>query len=366
MSELLTAISAVLTALAGLIAASVALMRYRADRADGDARTDARTRRAYTLLTRPASVLVIGAALVLVSVLLLGQLRDNASGDDRRTSNRLLRALVSDQTTGCRAADTSAGETAALSCSLRKPMRRLRIALFGSKDSVKRREAARRKELNLAEGSCDTQTIAWDPYKNGILMCDYGDAQVPARLEWSRYDSNVFITADAMPRTSAETIYNWWINERNGVPSNNRVDYPDRLENYILKRSSLNRRECRRRTAYADAAATLVCKHGGADHLLIAYYAKESSLRKSLFYSPTEGNCLNSNTYAPSRDEYRIKGAVVGRRHCVIDSERNISSVEWYNTNSRLYAFARRNTASPNTLDSLFRWWTRTGRRLID
>lgn len=239
------------------------------------------------------------------------------------------------------------------------------MSLFRSTRELERVEEDRRSTLNLSKGTCSNQRIAWEEWKLGVLMCDYGDDRLPARFEWTRHDSNVFVEAEAQKGQSTQAVHAWWRNEDNGAPTNNRLPYPDRFEQYILDRTGLPRSACRRRSAYKNSVAALTCRRKDLDYLFLAYF-EAKDVDDTLFYRPQEGSCTNSGARESSRRAYKLQGRLVGKRYCLVDKEDKTSVVEWYNTDSRLYGLASRAGTDYETLNGMLRWWRSTGRLLTD
>lgn len=362
MSELLEAISAVIASVAGLASTVLMVLKHRAERAN-EKTLAAEGQRMHPALAKPIAVVLLGLTLVAVGVLLLSEVKEpDDAVRDRKTEVRLLRELVSERARRCQEAAPREPAVAAISCRLPPPMSRLTMHVFESDPT--RVVEQEQKRLHLPRGSCETKELAWEPWKLGILLCDYGNGQLPAHLQWSRTDSNVVVEAEGRGGASAGEIYDWWLSESNGLPSNNRVGYPDRYEEYILRRTGLPRSSCRRRQRpWRKSAATVVCTWREIDHLFIAYYKNRGQLRAAFLTNPPPGTCHRRRA-TPTRGTYLLRGDVAGRRRCVVAAGRAV--VEWINYDSRLYGFARVAGARWRHLERVFGWWRRDGRFLTD
>jgi hypothetical protein len=355
-------IAALIGALASALSAYVAYLAFRAQNPKAKNQQHAAQRLAK--FGRP--VLIVFLALVLGGVsLLLFLAPSDDEAESRGTAVRLLRQLVSEEAQKCEEVDAEEGAIASLRCSLDKPMRTLEISLYGSVEKLKERETSMRTSRGLAEGKCGDQRVAWERWgsKQGVLMCDYGDASTPAKLEWSRYDSRVFIRAEAREGASAGEIYDWWLSEGNGAPANNQLPYPSNSEERVLETIGLPKERCKRNVAFKSSSAALACQTRAADFLFIAAYESKEALTDALPGRPTRrGSCLEERK-EPGRASYQLDGATVGVRHCYEDPGDKTVVVSWTNTNTLLLGFAQK-TGSGQALPELFRWWEDEGRLL--
>lgn len=150
-----------------------------------------------------------------------------------------------------------------------------------------------------------------------MLFCHHGDAQIPGRLIWTRYDSILLLEAEAASGAAPKDVYDWWQNESNGAPANNRLPYPDRLESYILERTGLPADRCeRRRDEFKGSRAALTCSHPENDLMYIGYYRDVRGLRKAMGAAPRgKGTCAEPRSrYSTRRRRWVHVNREPGRR----------------------------------------------------
>jgi hypothetical protein len=367
LTEAVQAVTALVGALVALLTATVTLIQLRASTRASTRAAGSRRRRvaawSFAWLARPGPMLAGMAILAAVSGLLLVQLGRDRS-DSQTTAVRLLRHLVSEETRRCEQVDPAPPASAALVCALPPPMSRLRISLFASVGELKRALGDRIATAGVAEGDCSTQRFAWDDWSRGRVICDYGGDGVRAELQWSRYDSKVLLEAEAREGADEYDVYEWWRNEGNGAPSNNRLPYPDRFEKYLLERSGIDADACERAHMYKDSHGAVSCEHAPADELYLYYYTDAKALRDTLHSEPGPGACTQAVS-SPGRAGYRLSDGTAGVRQCWRDRDDDRSVVEWTSRSSSIYAYAFKD-GGPTELDRLYLWWERKGRYLTD
>ena len=367
MLDSLNVLSGLIGLAAALAAAVVVVLWVRSDRSrDWDPHS--RGSRWFAAITRPLPVLAGAALLALVSGLLLASADDEDEQAADSTSIQLLRELVDEDARDCREGDPTGGATAALTCSFSdRPMRTLRISLFASDAALRDAEQDKLESAGASEGTCATRTTGWERWRHGILICDNGQQGFPPHLEWSRRDSRVLIQAQAHEGASPRHVYDWWLKESNGAPANNRLPYPDRVEDRVLRRAGLERDACARVATFKGSSAALRCSAPGIDYLFLSQYDTAAALKQALGNPPGEGSCVPvADGAEPGRRRYEVEGTVAGTRagHSLADDDASV--VEWTNDSTRLYGYASTRGTSGADLARIFGWWERTGRFLTD
>jgi hypothetical protein len=305
--------------------------------------------------------MVVLAAMGILLLLQLGE--DDAKSSPRAV--RLLRDIVSDEAKRCKEVDPVPRSIAALSCDLGAPMESLRVSLFTSSHDLRQAMLQRVRSSGIVEGDCSTQRLAWDDWSLGKVICDYGDRDVEAKLEWSRHDTQVLLEAVARPGADAYAVYKWWAGESNGQPTNNSLPYPNRFEEYVLERAGLKQSACERASTYNDSVASLRCDTG-PDELGLYYYFTRKKLERAFVGSPGPGGSCTSDRATPGRQRYSVGGRQAGVRLCYGNDSEQTSTVEWINWSSRIYGFVEVDEYGISAIDDLYGWWERRGRYLTD
>lgn len=351
----------VLGSLAAVVSAVVAIRQWRLN-SDSDRRPPT-SYLSFRRLTRPLSILGGALILALVSTLLL--LQAIAPGESAPPEGtRILMQLKSDAETNCRPVSPVSGAIAALSCSLREePISSVTMSLFPTVDALERSQREKLNEVGTTKGNCFSQTLAWEEWDKGILLCDYENDKPHPSLQWSRRDSRVLVQATAAPDAEPGEIYLWWRADSTGSPANNRLPYPDAIENYILNIADRDPDECKRASQYRDSLGAVKCRASVPDFLFLAYYGDDSTLRHSIYAQElTDGSCVEYKQ-VPAVKRYEVAGEEVGLRQCYEDSDERELIVKWFNEDTRIFGFAEVD-GSPSELQPLFRWWLEWGRFL--
>jgi hypothetical protein len=303
-----------------------------------------------------------------VSVLALASSADDDERGGDSTSVRLLSELVDDDARDCGERAPTGGASAALTCSFTdRPMRSLRISLFPSAAALAEAERAAIEAAGAERGECARGATAWQRWRHGVLLCDYGDGRSAPHLEWSRRDSHVVVQAEALEGTSARLVYDWWLKESNGAPADNGSPYPDAAERDVLRHAGLDAEACDRVSTFKGSSAALRCSVPGVDTLFLARHGSPAALRRALGAPPGRGSCVPVEQGAePGRRRYAVDGQIVGTRDCHSLTADGASVVEWTNERTRLYGHASVRGTEGSDLTRVFGWWEDSGRLLTD
>jgi hypothetical protein len=375
MTELFQFGAALLGFLTAVAVAIPTLIQYRTSRESATSPEERRAGRAFAWITRPRSILIGVAILGGISILLLIQL----NGSDKHvdiTAARLLRQLADEDAYECETVEAQVeGALASLQCNLDEPMRTVTMSLMASTAEVKDIERARLASLESASGDCTIQSLGWQEWRRGKLICDYTDP-AGARIEWSRYDSDTWLAAEAQSGAAPDRVYDWWNYDDSGAPANNRLAYPDRYERYIAETAGMDPDKCERADGYKESLGAVTCDRPGFKPLFFGYYDDSKSLHEALGLEPGRGWCASHYRYdadgrswvlldrEPGRRVYSIHGDVAGTRDCYEDRQNREVVVEWTNQDKELFGFAK--WTDSDDLDGLFRWWEKKGRYLTD
>lgn len=386
MESLINTIAAAVSAPAVMITALVSLSEVRrnrsAQREGSPAKGDRRPRgRLIGFLVRPWARLVVAGVLAASVTILIWGVFDGDDGQ-RSSAERLLSRLVNERAEDCVESAPADGAIASIRCGYRGDLiDEVALSLFLTDEALSDSMGARVTELGVAGGSCARQDLVWERHSQGTLVCDYGDAGVPPRLEWTRHDSHVLVTAFAEPDARPASLYDWWRSDSTGSPHNNRLAYPDGYESYLLSRTGHEARQCHRIPQYSESEAAISCRSGDfPGDLNLSYYGTQEALNSTIYVrNLTPGFCVARtirvlipgagftkprNVAETSIERYSVAGRHVGRRACYNDTSLRRPVVEWINRDSRIYGWA--GADRHGQLERLFYWWKRTGRFLTD